>query len=170
MRRQTIGCVNVFQGLIPQDYESRKVQAIKCRKWNEHVTWIDNPRRLIHGREQTPQIGFAVPPERSRDEKIGLRHHVFVLNKSNIIRASGSGGLLKLQREVDQRLLVPIDATKIETRIDRANFIADPMRNQRCLGIIEDDTFLAVEPAFILVNSRDDGIQPNRENSVSEHS
>ena len=40
-------------------------------------------------------------------------------------------GLWELQREVNQRLLGPIHASQIKPRADRADFIPNPVRDQR---------------------------------------
>src|ERR1700756_5213384 len=47
----------------------------------------------------------------------------------------------ELQREVDQPLLGPIDLAEIEARPDQADLVADPVGDQRGLGIVQHDAF-----------------------------
>ena len=58
----------------------------------------------------------------------------------------------KLQGEVDQLLLAPVNQAKINAGTDLADFIANPMREQGSLRVIEHDTLLLIEPALVLVD------------------
>src|SRR3954451_14123680 len=55
---------------------------------------------------------------------------------------------------------------KVEAGLDHADFVADPSRHQRSLRIIENDAFLAVEPALALVDPGDDGGDAERQDLV----
>src|SRR4051812_34417372 len=65
--------------------------------------------------------------------------------------ASGSS-YGKLEREVDQFLFAPENDAEINPGRHFANLVPDPFRDQRGLGVIEDDADLLVEPALVLVN------------------
>src|SRR5438045_3293133 len=71
---------------------------------------------------------------------------------------------------MDQRLLLPVNPTQIEIRCNAADFIPYPVRNQRGIRIVEHDAFFAIEPAFVFINSRDNSVEADWKNSVSEHS
>ena len=64
----------------------------------------------------------------------------------------------KFEREINQSLLAPINFSEINARRDLANLVTNPMRKQRSLGIIENDTFFIIEPARTLVDLGDDRI------------
>ena len=53
----------------------------------------------------------------------------------------------KLQSEVDQPLFTPVDHAEVNAGSDFANLIAYPMRDERSLGVIEDDALLLIQPA-----------------------
>ena len=49
----------------------------------------------------------------------------------------------ELEAEVDQAALAPVHLAEIEAGSDKADFIANPVRHQRCLGVVEHDAKLA---------------------------
>src|SRR5438046_1286166 len=75
----------------------------------------------------------------------------------------------KLQSEINQPLFAQINFAEISAWHDFANLIADPMRQQRRLRVIEDDALLLVHPARTLVDLRDDRVQSEGQNFVSQH-
>src|SRR5262249_28304663 len=90
-------------------------------------------------------------------------------------RKDGSRGLslrlrhVKVETEIDETLLVPIDLAQIELGCDLPDLVADPMRDERSFGVIEHDALVAVEPAFVLIYVGDDCIEPERQDAVRKH-
>src|SRR2546423_14117929 len=72
----------------------------------------------------------------------------------------------KLQGKIDEPLLAPVDDAQIAARPNQPNFVADSLCEERCLGVIEHNAFLAVHPACALVDLGNDGLQPESENPV----
>src|SRR5215472_6885140 len=75
----------------------------------------------------------------------------------------------ELQREVDQPFLVPVHLAQVQAWADLANLVANPMRDERGLRVVENDALLAVQPARPHVHLGDDGVEPEREDPVPEH-
>src|SRR3970040_200964 len=82
--------------------------------------------------------------------------------KSSTWRARDS----KLRREVVQPLLAPVHLPEIQAGPDLADLIADPAGDERGLGVVEHDAFLAIEPARPLVHLGDDGVESERGEAV----
>src|SRR5438067_2849420 len=76
----------------------------------------------------------------------------------------------KFQREMDQLLFSPINNAEINPRRDFADLVPDPFRDQRRLGIIENNARLLVEPALRLVDLRDDRLVTKRQDLVLQRS
>src|SRR6266513_1393682 len=76
----------------------------------------------------------------------------------------------EFEREMNQLLLAPIDDPEENPRRDFADLVPDPFRDQRCLGIIENDARLLVEPAVRLVDLRDDRLVAERQDFVFQRS
>src|ERR1041385_5247173 len=76
----------------------------------------------------------------------------------------------KFESEINQSLFAQINFAKINVRRDFPNLVTDPVRHQRCLGIIEDDALFAIHPAGPLVHLGDDRVQSERQNFVSQNS
>src|SRR5271166_593193 len=75
----------------------------------------------------------------------------------------------ELQREVDQPGLVPVYLAQIQAgRLDQPDLIADPVRHHRCLGVVQHDAFLAIQPARRLVDLGDDGIEAERPDAIAQ--
>src|SRR6185295_15496268 len=49
---------------------------------------------------------------------------------------------LELEREVEQLLRVPVDRTEVGVRRDLPDLVADVLRHQRRLRVVEDDAVL----------------------------
>src|SRR5260370_32986588 len=96
-----------------------------------------------------PAAGTAQIPSQPAEESDHARH-------SRGRRAPG----LEFQQEMEQPAALPIDLAEISLRLDEPDLVADPMRHQRCLGIVENDAFLLVEPACALVNLGNDRAEP----------
>src|SRR6266403_1890644 len=75
---------------------------------------------------------------------------------------------LEFQSEINQSFLVPINLSQIRRGRDAPNFIPNPMRQERRLGIIEDDAFLVIQPTWRLVDFGDDRAKAERQNLVSQ--
>src|SRR4051794_23558713 len=75
----------------------------------------------------------------------------------------------KLEREIDQALFAPVNFTKISMWADLADLIANPMRDQRSLRIVEHDALFVIEPARAFVDLCDDRIQAEGGDSVAQH-
>ena len=75
----------------------------------------------------------------------------------------------KLQGEINQSLFAQVNFAEVSAWRDFANLIADPMRHQRSLGIIEDDALLFIHPARTLVDLGDDRVESERQNLVSQN-
>ena len=71
---------------------------------------------------------------------------------------------------MNKRLITPVHPPQIEVRADQADFVANPVSNERGFGIIENDTFLLVEPTITFINFGDDGVEAKREYAVLENS
>ena len=69
------------------------------------------------------------------------------------------GRFRELKREIDQALFAPVNFSEIGARSDLADLIPNPVREERRLGVIENDALLAVEPALALVDLGDDRVQ-----------
>ena len=69
---------------------------------------------------------------------------------------------------MDQLLFAPVNHAEIDPGRDFADFIANPLREQRSLRVIEDDAFLLVEPAFVLVDFGHDRPVSEREDFVPQ--
>ena len=54
-------------------------------------------------------------------------------------------------------------------RRDLADLIADPMRHERSLRIIEHNALLVIQPARAFIDLRDDRVQPKGQNLVSQN-
>src|SRR6266404_5258804 len=61
----------------------------------------------------------------------------------------------KLQREMNELLLTPVNNPQIDARCDFAYFVSNPVRDERSLRVVEHDALLLIEPAFTLVNLGD---------------
>src|SRR3954452_1744866 len=81
---------------------------------------------------------------------------------------TGPASLGELQREVQDLRLLPEDEPEVEPRRHLADLVADPLRHDRGLRVVEDDRLLAVEPALVLVNLRPHGLQPEGEDLVAK--
>src|SRR4051812_13043108 len=84
------------------------------------------------------------------------------------VMTPGSLRLAEVQAEVDQALLLPVDLAQVEAGLDLTNLVPNPVRQQGRLRVIQDDAFLLVEPTRVLINFRDDRIQPKRCDAVCE--
>ena len=60
----------------------------------------------------------------------------------------------KFDGEINQPLLVPIDVAEIEAGRDLADLIANPVREERGLGVVEDDLTDFKEPLFAHSSSK----------------
>src|SRR6266508_2366649 len=82
----------------------------------------------------------------------------------------GTGRALpgELQREVEDLALLPEDEPEIEARRDLADLVADPLRHDGGLRVVEDDRLLAVEPALVLVDLGPNSLDPEGEDLVAE--
>src|SRR6266852_7857325 len=87
-------------------------------------------------------------------------HVQSMLTKGSFLTWRNDGS--KLQRKIDEPLFVPVNFSQIKTRPDLADLIANPLRDERRLRVVENDAFLAIEPAGPFVNLRDDRIEPER--------
>src|SRR5580704_9718989 len=75
----------------------------------------------------------------------------------------------ELQREVDQPRLVPVDLAEVQPRrLDQPDLIANPMRDHRRLGVVQHNAFLAIQPAWRLVNPGDDGIEAEWPDAIAQ--
>src|SRR2546425_11856504 len=75
---------------------------------------------------------------------------------------------LELQGEIDQPLLVPIDFAEVQMRLDLTDFITNPVRQERSLGVVQDDALLTIEPTWPFVHLGDDGVESKRQDPVFE--
>src|SRR5262249_8604678 len=109
---------------------------------------------------------------RSPGNWIGVPQSLEILNRTPFIPAATAtlrcSGRSELQREVHDRLLVPIHAAEIKLRRDETYLVADPVRNQRRFGVVEDDAISGVEQAGRMIHLGDDGIESERQDLVSE--
>src|SRR5690349_10719582 len=64
---------------------------------------------------------------------------------------------LELQAEIDQAILAPVHLAQVEIRRDQPDLIADPLGDQRGVGVVQHDALLAIEPARALVHLGNDG-------------
>src|SRR6266567_3996957 len=80
----------------------------------------------------------------------------------------GSSCSRELDSEVNGLGLVPVHKTEIYSWADLTNLIANALGKQRRLRIIEDDTFLVIEPARGLVDLRHNGVQSEGKDSIPE--
>src|SRR5580698_2403852 len=60
----------------------------------------------------------------------------------------------KLQSKVNRLGFLPIHETQIQPGADQADFVPHVLGDERCLRVIENDAFLAIEPACGLVDFR----------------
>ena len=60
-----------------------------------------------------------------------------------------------MKREIDQALFAPVNFSEIGARSDLADLIPNPVRQERRLRVIQNNAFLAVEPALTLVDLGD---------------
>src|SRR5207248_3219981 len=74
----------------------------------------------------------------------------------------------KLQCEVKDSGSAAEHLAQIEAGLDHPNLIANPSGDQRRLRIVENDAFLAVEPALALVDLGDDSGDAERQDLVLE--
>src|SRR5271165_4769266 len=84
-------------------------------------------------------------------------------------RTEGREDLLKLQAEVNQPLLCPVNFPQVEVGSNQADLIANPVRHHRRFGIIQHDTLLLVQPTRALVDLGDNGIETKYRDFVGEH-
>ena len=82
-----------------------------------------------------------------------------------------TGSLLRweLEREMNQRLLTPVNTAEIQIWIDESNLISNPAGHQRGLRIVKNDAFLLIEPAWSLVDFRDDRVKAKVSDAISEY-
>src|SRR4051812_35647952 len=80
----------------------------------------------------------------SRERAAGIR-----IQRGELLKLGGGG---KLEGEMDQLLFAPENDAEINAGRDFADLVADPLRDQGCLGIIEDNADFPVEPALVLVD------------------
>src|SRR6202521_4989284 len=73
---------------------------------------------------------------------------------------------LELQAEMDQPVLAPVHHAQIEIRRDETDLVADVMRHDGRIGIVQDDALLAVQPTGTLVDPGDNRLEAERENPV----
>src|SRR5258708_26033833 len=85
---------------------------------------------------------------------------------ANTVNCDCGVTISELQAEVDQAVFVPVHLAEIEVRRDQPDFIADAVRESRRLGVVENDAFLAVEPARSLVDLGNDGLDAKYQNPV----
>src|SRR4029077_2054954 len=86
-------------------------------------------------------------------------------------RPPGSGpaaSCSELEAEVDQAILGPVHLAEIKARADEADLVANVVRHERRLGVVEDDALLVVEPARRLVDLGDDRLDAEGEEAVLE--
>src|SRR3954469_13321736 len=81
---------------------------------------------------------------------------------------SGLSGDGKFEGEIDESFLAPVNFSEINARRDFAYFVANPMRQQRRLRIIEHDALLVIEPARAFVDLGDDRVQAERQDFVAQ--
>ena len=63
-------------------------------------------------------------------------------------------------------VLLPEHSAEIEARRDEADLVAYPMRNRRGLRVVEDDAFLAIDPARLADDVSEDGIKAEHSDFV----
>src|SRR5512134_2990825 len=117
----------------------------------------------------TPASRFIVASKARKSAIRSVRTGAVTMKCPCVItfRAGRCGGLgMELQREVDQPRLVPIDLAQIDVGGDQPDLVADPLRHDGGLRVIQHDAFLAVEPARRLVDLGDDGVDAEGQNAV----
>src|SRR4029078_2807937 len=77
-----------------------------------------------------------------------------------------AAGRSEVQREVDQPLLAPEDDAQIRAGRYLPDLVADALRDHRGLRVVEDDAFLAIDPAGRLVHLGDDRLDTGYEDPV----
>src|SRR5205823_1926703 len=82
------------------------------------------------------------------------------------IRSAISGR--KLQREMQDLVVLPVDESEIDDGRDCADLDPGPVRGERRLRVVEDDRLLLVEPAVVFVDLRADGLHPEQKYLVAE--
>src|SRR5436190_23738524 len=75
---------------------------------------------------------------------------------------------LELQREVKELLVVPIDRAKVRVRSDLPDLIADVMRDDRGLRVVEDDGVLVVDQTVAGVDLGQNGFRAGEPEVVDE--
>src|SRR5438132_6684667 len=67
----------------------------------------------------------------------------------------------KLQREMNELLLTPVNNPQIDARCDFAYFVSNPMRDERSLRVVEHNTLFSIQQALLLVNLGNDCLVPH---------
>src|SRR5260370_31594706 len=79
-----------------------------------------------------------------------------------------SGYVLEADHEIAQALPAPINFSEIKPWGNFADLIANHRRDERGLGVIEDDALLAVEPALVFADLRFDPQATERGDAVDQ--
>src|SRR4051812_46242053 len=66
---------------------------------------------------------------------------------------------VELEGEIEAGLVVPVPPPQIEAGLEQPDFVANPLRHERRLRVIEHDALLAVEQTRSLVDLGDDGVE-----------
>src|SRR4029077_19059903 len=72
----------------------------------------------------------------------------------------------KLQREMYELLLTPVNNPQIDARCDFAYFISNPVGDERSLRVVEHNALFLIQPALVLVNLGHDCLVPHGQDLV----
>src|SRR5262247_1668468 len=75
----------------------------------------------------------------------------------------------ELEREMQNRLVVPIHAAEVDVGRDQTDLVANPLRHERGLRIVKNDAFLLVEQAGPRVDLGDNRVDAQRRNPIPQH-
>src|SRR5258708_5273994 len=86
-----------------------------------------------------------------------------------IVRAGGTRRW-KRERKINQSLFAQINFAEVNARRDFADLVTNPMRNQRGLGVVQNDALFVIHPALAFVHLGDDSVESKRQDLVSQGS
>lgn len=93
------------------------------------------------------------------DSRIDHQRIRVFLHQPPVVPSIASHAGSELERKINKMGLVPEHSPKIEAATDEADLIAYPVSYEGGLRVVEDDTFLTIDPARLTDDASENGIE-----------
>src|SRR5712691_6075456 len=130
-------------------------------------------QRLSRSRKTASKLGRMNGSIRRSRRKSPMTASLRRLSTGLSVSAGGRPKPLLLvegKAEVNESGLVPIHPAQVEPGADQPDLVTDPVSHKRCLGVVENNAVLIVQPAWRLVDLRHDGVKAEGQDAIRQRS